>query len=554
MRACVRSRSVGPSSDVRSGALVIVALLLGVAALFGAGPAAGQGSDTLVDGAYEVTDHDLDTGPSCDGCFAAANAPLANRFTASGCSGRGCTITYADITGPNTMTVRSEGGGSYTGTWTGNGCSMDVTMKVSGDSVSGSSTATCGGSTASATWTSRLPSPSGGPGTTTPGSATTAPSGGQQGAGGGGGSTGHPDGTQVDAGVDPLTPRQEDSAAAIERGERSTVPAALQTPSEAFGDAGQTIGNALLAGVVVLLLVFPAELFNSTFDENQDRIRVDLSRFSGRKDRPGVQRSDARGGRAALAFAAVTVTGAVIGGFLDPNFGLDGRSIALVVGVLVAIVARPALSGMVGRTFLSARNRDTVATLRAVPLGLAVAAACVLVSRLTHFQPGYLYGLVGGLAFAAALDDREDGQLELLAVGTGVLVAMLAWFASVPVGAASNDGNPGFALQVADSVTGSLFIATIEGLLFGLIPLRFLPGSRIMRWSRPAWALAMFAVAFMFVQVLLRPSTGYLGRSSTASVAVTVGLLLAFGLASVTFWAWFRFRPAPGERHAADAA
>jgi len=89
----------------------------------------------------------------------------------------------------------------------------------------------------------------------------------------------------------------------------------------------------------------------------------------------------------------------------------------------------------------------------------------------------------------------------------------------------------------------ALFIGAIEGLLFSLIPLKFLPGHRVARYSWAAWAAAAGVAAFLFVNVLLRPANGYLGTSSSASVLVTYGLFTAFGLASVAFWSWFRFRP-----------
>jgi hypothetical protein len=160
------------------------------------------------------------------------------------------------------------------------------------------------------------------------------------------------------------------------------------------------------------------------------------------------------------------------------------------------------------------------------------------------FRPGYLYGLIGGIAFAAALDQRDTGRSELVGLGTGLAVALGAWLAFVPVSAAANDGG-GFLVQVLDALLASLFIGGVEGALFSLIPVRFMPGHRIATFSWTAWAVAAGVAAFVFVHVLLRPENGYLGTSSTASVAVTYGLFVAFGAVSVAFWAWFRFRPTP---------
>ena len=45
-------------------------------------------------------------------------------------------------------------------------------------------------------------------------------------------------------------------------------------------------------------------------------------------------------------------------------------------------------------------NKDA-AGLRVQPLTIFVGIACVVISRIADFQPGYLYGLVAAYVFAA---------------------------------------------------------------------------------------------------------------------------------------------------------
>jgi hypothetical protein len=82
-------------------------------------------------------------------------------------------------------------------------------------------------------------------------------------------------------------------------------------------------------------------------------------------------------------------------------------------------------------------------------------------------------------------------------------------------------------------------------MLFGLVPLRFLPGARIKSWSWIAWTALFVVVLYVFVHVLLMPESGYLGRSTAASVSLTVALFAAFAVISVAFWGYFRWRPTP---------
>ena len=53
----------------------------------------------------------------------------------------------------------------------------------------------------------------------------------------------------------------------------------------------------------------------------------------------------------------------------------------------------------------------------------------------------------------------------------------------------------------------------------------------------------MVVVLYLFVHVLLMPESGYLGRSTAASVTVTLVLFAAFAVVSAGFWLYFRLRP-----------
>jgi hypothetical protein len=172
-----------------------------------------------------------------------------------------------------------------------------------------------------------------------------------------------------------------------------------------------------------------------------------------------------------------------------------------------------------------------------------VAAACVLVSRLTEFAPGYLYGLVGGAVFAGALEKRTEGRAETVTLLAGLLLALGAWVLFEPVAHAANGADPSLGILVADSTLAGLFIGGIEGLMFALIPLRFLPGHRVKQWGWIPWALLTALALYLFVHVLLVPSAGYLGQSTKATTTVTIALFAGFGVLSLGFWAWFRFRP-----------
>ena len=122
------------------------------------------------------------------------------------------------------------------------------------------------------------------------------------------------------------------------------------------------------------------------------------------------------------------------------------------------------------------------------------------------------------------------------------LLSIGAWVARAPVSAAAAGDDPGIWLVALEACLASISILGIETVVICLIPLRFVEGSKVAAWSRTAWALVFGLAAFGFVHILLRPDSGYVASASSRLTVVV--LFVAFGVASIGFWAYFRFRPA----------
>ena len=77
--------------------------------------------------------------------------------------------------------------------------------------------------------------------------------------------------------------------------------------------------------------------------------------------------------------------------------------------------------------FVRRRDSGVSLSVRALPGALVVAAACVLLSRVVGFEPGYLYGVLAGLVVGGALSAVDEGKQAALASGVTALVALAAW-------------------------------------------------------------------------------------------------------------------------------
>jgi hypothetical protein len=184
-------------------------------------------------------------------------------------------------------------------------------------------------------------------------------------------------------------------------------------------------------------------------------------------------------------------------------------------------------------------------SLKVVPVSLLIGVACVLLSRLTDFQPGYLYGLLIGLVFARELTDAEEGRATAIGAVAMLGVALVSW-----IGLGVLPDGDGFGLVVGRTALAALMVAGLEGVVFGLLPMRFLPGEPLYAWNRLLWAGLLGIGAFAFFHILINPASGYLSDTSRTPLLTVVALLIGFSLVSVAFWAWFRFRSAPSEAEA----
>lgn len=342
---------------------------------------------------------------------------------------------------------------------------------------------------------------------------------------------------------------------------------------------------AVAAGVIVLV-PFPSALFNSTLEENYDevmavvnRIRAWLAAFWGsivaairqfiasrRASRAGPSAEpppvpepiaappaeipppaattppEQDVWRTPLGVIGFVLLSALLYSFLDPTFGLSAESLATFVGLVLGLSVVIAAYGV--PLIFFARRFQLRLTLRALPATLAIGVLCVLISRIVSFQPGYLYGLIIGFFFAQSLTREQKGPAEASAAAASLVVAFVAWISLIFL-----RSDPSAAVDLGNSTlqaaAATVVVAGLENAVFAMLPLRFLPGAAVFNWDKRIWVVIIALGLFGFAHVLLNPASGagYLADDTRTSFFTLVALLVAFGLASVLFWAYFRFRP-----------
>jgi hypothetical protein len=343
----------------------------------------------------------------------------------------------------------------------------------------------------------------------------------------------------------------------------------VPTPAEINLELPNLVQSLVLTAALLVFIPFPSALFNSTLEENYAEVvswfrrpRRWLQRlaegFRGFGPRSRATPSDPLASRpsevgadvsARRPFAASYVgvglfllLTALLAGFLDPGFGLDARSLATFAGLAIGLVVT-LVAFNIPRA-LALLETDVPFVVRALPGTFLIGAACVLVSRLTSFQPGYLYGLVIGLGAASQLGPTLEGRTTARSTVVMLAVAFAAWIGLSLVAPAATTNDQNLAVLALRSALATVLVAGLEGALFGLLPVRFFPGGVIREWDLRAW-VALSGVAMLgYFLILINPSSGYLADSSRTPFLMIVGLLAFFGLGSVAFWGYFRYRPA----------
>ncbi len=318
--------------------------------------------------------------------------------------------------------------------------------------------------------------------------------------------------------------------------QRSTIVQSIAAPGDVDFGAKHLAANFSLALLFILLSWFPAELINSVLKEHSHR-------FGGKsKVRSWLDRAEARVHSLPLPVLVIgfTLIGAVIYGLLDPHFGFNQTTVLMVSAIFVGL-------GMITfaheyvRAWYVKRFLDVPADFETFPLGLLLAVILVFFSRVAHFQPGYVFGIVAGVAFRGGVEDREEGKSLAVASLATLVLALVTWLAWIPVRDAATLPHPGAVAIWFDALFAFVWIFAIQTVVFSLIPLRFLDGDRVIKWSRVCWLLLYLAAMFVFVTTLVHPTSEEYGGSSQATFWSMLILFVTFTVVALLVWAWFRF-------------
>jgi hypothetical protein len=303
---------------------------------------------------------------------------------------------------------------------------------------------------------------------------------------------------------------------------------------------GTNLGLALFC---VLFFGLTSTVFNSILEDYRDEIVGGLARLVPRAwaerlrgaDRSLGQMVAGGQGRLLLTWLVVLLVTALIESFLDPTIGIVGlERLGLLLTLFLSAVV---VSGLELASGLVAHRRWAPATRRELQVqwvGLALAIACVILSRALRFTPGYLYGIVGAVYLTPKLaGTAAPGKRALLVLSAVLAGSLVLWIVSAFLPPA---------LAALESVLLTAFLIGLQGVFFQLFPLAVTDGGDLWSWRKGLWFAVFLVVFFCTYHFVLNPNGSDVQALQQNGVQTLAVLMGVFGLATALLWLLLPFR------------
>jgi hypothetical protein len=269
---------------------------------------------------------------------------------------------------------------------------------------------------------------------------------------------------------------------------------------------------AATSAVLVILVALPTQLINSTLAGSRGPIRAWFGTLGARirgllNTSRGLPKTFNKYLEGALGFLLASI----IAGFADPSFGLNGQSLRVLITTFIAFLVVNLASTVLVRTIYRRRVSLQLPNIRTHYGYLALLLVTVVLSRLIQLEPAMVFGAVLTIEFArviaASKDDSQTLRARLLfssfllSIGLG-LIAWLTYSVLFAPGSGLLASQAEELVALKETLA-TIAIQSVVAMPILLIPVSFLNGGIIFRWSKSRWLLAFVSSVAMFVFMLI---------------------------------------------------
>jgi hypothetical protein len=325
--------------------------------------------------------------------------------------------------------------------------------------------------------------------------------------------------------------------------DRSTFAGRLFSPTDIELSAENLEEGGLLALLLAALLYLPVTIFNKATEKNHETLRRWFER-----PRAWIAAAFAWlpfAGHPAMTLGLGVLASAVLFSFIEPGFPTEPGAPEYLLGMLLGFALVSTVFFSTWRLVLHRLEPDSEGKWQLYPPFILLAGFLVIMARLAHFIPGVVLGTVAEYEPSKKLSTKTAGIRVATTYGVLMLLGLVAWFAWIPVDHAAEHEGASTVTLVLDSALAITFVSALESVVFGLLPMTFLDGSDLFRWSKALWGAMWGTAVVWFSIVILHPALSTYGHEIHSGRAVWFALLFStLMVIAVSTWGILRIRDA----------
>jgi hypothetical protein len=239
------------------------------------------------------------------------------------------------------------------------------------------------------------------------------------------------------------------------------------------------------------------------------------------------------------------VVAAAIYGLEEPDFGLNTQSLVLFLSYLGAFALLT--YSYDGSQLVMSKRYGVEAAIKVFPIGVAVALICVVLSRITGFIPGLMYGFVASHTIIGHhnLSKEQEGKQVLYPSMVLLAACLLAWALAGPLRNFAESDNEWFS-ALPEGIAVGLFAAGLQSLFFQLMPIQYMDGHKLWQWNKLAWLGIALTSGFLFWEVFLNADSGSINALEQTSTLVVFSVILScLALTVLVYFGLRLYQPEP---------
>jgi hypothetical protein len=308
-------------------------------------------------------------------------------------------------------------------------------------------------------------------------------------------------------------------------------------------------------GSLMLMLVvgWPSTLLNSVVGSRyQSMVRWVTSRFQRKKAdaAPPADGTVKRSGLPGWLMWPGFALAAILGAFVDPDFGLNLMSLRLVVTLFLSFLLFNLAAWTIVRRVAVRLQPESDPYLRFRWGSLLLVIVAVLIARLLGLEPGVIFGLVAGIAYAATLQAAKSAVVTIVGSAFGLVLALVAWVGYSLLAPAHIDN---FAYVFLVEFLAGVTVKGVSTLPLSLLPLGTLEGAKLFGWKKVVWGASYVVglAAFMLVLATIPKAWGEI-----PDFLRWIWIFGAYAVVAIVVWAvnvrMLKRKPLPPEKEQGD--